>query len=103
MKFRPRWLAVLALPAVILLSASSCSQATQDRTGGAGKNPDQFGEAHNVRVYTNADSVPNVAIFCLDTWAWASTLSGGDSGTDKAATLVRLPEMDAEYCGGKAR
>lgn len=85
------------------LVLAGCSSATQDRTGGGGKNPDQFGEARNVRVYTNADSVPNVALFCLDTWAFASTLSGGDSGKDKSASLLRLPDMDAEYCGGKTR
>lgn len=83
---------------IILLSASSCAQATQDRTGGAGNQPDQFGEAKNVRVYTNADSVPNVALFCLDGWGFASTLSGGDSGKDKAATLLRLPDLDVSYC-----
>lgn len=103
MKTRARLIAVVAVPLTILLSVSACSQATQDRTGGGGKNPDQFGEATKVRVYTNADSVPNVALFCLDTWAFASTLSGGDSGKDKSSALLRLPEMDADYCGGKAR
>jgi hypothetical protein len=93
----------LALLAVAGLLLTGCAQATQDRTGGAGKNPDQFGEATKVRVYTNADSVPNVAVFCLDTWAFAATLSGGDSGKDKAASLLRLPDLDAEYCGGKTR
>lgn len=102
-KMKAITLVVATSTAVLLLTAASCSTAVQDRTGGSGNNPDQFGEATKVRVYTNADSVPNVALFCLDDWAFASTLSGGDSGSDKAASLLRLAEMDAEYCGGKPR
>jgi hypothetical protein len=95
--------ALVAVAAALALTLAGCSAAVQDRTGGSGKNPDQIGQARNVRVYANADDVPNVALFCLDTWAFASTLSGGDSGKDKASALLRLPDMDAEYCGGAAR
>jgi F420-0:gamma-glutamyl ligase len=93
----------------IALVVTGCSSATQDRTGGAGKSPDRFGEATKVTVFTNADSVPNVTLFCIDPgdgsgpMAIMSTLSGGDSGKDKAATIVRMPDLDVSYCGGKPR
>jgi F420-0:gamma-glutamyl ligase len=98
-----------AIPLAVLLSASSCASATQDRSGGAGKAPDAFGEATKVTVFTNADSVPNLALMCIDPgdgsgpMAIMSTLSGGDSGKDKAATIVRMPDLDVSYCKGKPR
>lgn len=85
----------LAATAVGLLLLTGCSTATQDRPSDAGgKEPDAVKSATHVTVYLNADNVPNVVIFCTDDVAWGSTLSGGDSGKDKASALVRLPEKD---------
>jgi hypothetical protein len=96
MKFR-RTTAVLAV--AVALALSGCASAKQDRTGSAGSDPDQFGEATKVRVYTNADRVPNIAIFCVDDLAFWSGLNG-----DKAAASIgRLTEWDASYCGRTAR
>lgn len=91
-------LPALAIGAVLL---TGCATATQDRPDSAGgKEPDSTAAATQVTVYLNADNVPNVAFFCTGAIRWASTLSGGDSGKDKASTLVRIPEQDA-LCAGK--
>jgi hypothetical protein len=57
-------------------------------------------------VFKNADNIPNFALSCInraDPIAILSTLSGGDSGKDKAAQIIRMPELDASYCGGKPK
>lgn len=91
--------AAVATGAVALLLLAGCSQAAQDRTGGAGKNPDQFGEATKVRVYTNADRVPNTAVWCIENLAFAGSLN-----TDRGqGVMFRLPEWDVSYCGREAR
>lgn len=98
-----------AIPVAVLLSASSCATATQDRSGGSGQDPDAFSEVTKVMVFTNANSVPNIALFCINPgdgsgpMAIMSTLSGGDSGKDKAAAITRMPDLDVSYCKGKAR
>lgn len=97
------------LAAAILGSAlilSGCSQATADRTSGAGKSVDSAEDTWNVKVFNNADNVPNTALFCInraDPIAILSTLSGGDGGKDKAAQVVKMPELNASYCGGRAQ
>jgi len=80
--------------AALGLALTGCSETVGDREGGAGKGADSYEDATNVVVYKNADNVPNVAHFCLGDYGWASTLSGGDSGKDKASALVRFPEYD---------
>lgn len=93
------------VPALLVAGVvlTGCSTATQDRPDSAGgKEPDGTAAATQVVVYLNADNVPNVAFFCTGDLRWASTLSGGDSGKDKAATLIRIPEQDA-LCTGKPR
>ena len=89
---------ILALAAAGVLLAG-CADANQDRSGGGGKDPDQFSEATKVRIYTNADRVPNIAVFCIDDLAFATGLNQDRA----AATILRLPEWDAKYCGGQAR
>lgn len=88
---------------LVLLAAGAllagCADANQDRSGGGGKDPDEFAEATHVRVYTNADRVPNIAVFCIGDLAFATGLN-----QDRAtATILRLPEWDAQHCGGAAR
>lgn len=78
-----------------LETTSSCDTTpTGDRQAPNGNRADFFKDAQKVTVYRNADSVPNVATFCLDSYGWAATLSGTDAAENKAATLVRFPEMD---------
>ena len=92
-----------AIAGAALIALAGCSQATQDRPADAGgKDPDALRAATQVTVYLNADNVPNVALFCIDKMRFASTLSGGDSGKDKASSLLRLPDQDV-VCGGKAQ
>lgn len=90
------WVAAVAVGGLLL---SGCAAAKQDRQGEAGTSPDQFSEATKVRVYTNADTVPNIAIFCVDGLAFWSGLNGDRA----AASIGRLSEWDASYCGSKAR
>lgn len=94
----------ITLAGAALVALTACSAATQDRPDSAGgKDPDNTLPASHVTVYLNADNVPNVAIFCTGQLAWASTLSGDDSGKDKASALVRLSELDAVICAAKAK
>lgn len=80
-----------------LETTSSCESApTGDRQAPNGTRADFFKDAQKVTVYRNADDVPNVATFCLDSYGWAATLSGTDAAENKAATLVRFPELDKE-------
>lgn len=103
-------LAIAAIPLAVLLSASSCgAPATQDRTSGGGKNPDLTADTTHVTVYLNADNVPNIALFCIDPgdghgpMAIMSTLSGTDTGGNKASAITRMPDLNSTYCGGKPR
>lgn len=89
--------AILGL--VVAVALSGCAAAKQDRSGGSGKDPDQFGEATKVRVYTNADTVPNIAVFCIDDLAFWSGLNGDRA----AASIGRLSEWDTSYCGRKSQ
>lgn len=82
---------------VVGLLLTGCAAAKQDRSGGSGKDPDQFGEATKVRVYTNADTVPNIAVFCIDDLAFWSGLNDDRA----AASIGRLTEWDVSYCGRK--
>lgn len=91
--------AIGAVALSFALALTGCSQTVGDREGGAGKQADSYEDATEVKVYKNADNVPNVAFFCLDGFGWASTLSGGDSGKDKAAALIRFPEYDPTCTG----
>jgi len=91
-----------------LLLVGCGAQASQDRGSGAGKNPDSTQDAFNVKVFLNADNVPNLAIFCVNPGeptgpiAIMSTLSGtGESA--KGAAIQRITELDASYCGGKPK
>lgn len=95
---------ILALVGVgLVASLTACGEsATDDRQGGAGSKADQTTDTDHVTVYRNADNVPNVAYFCAGGFAWASTLSGGDSGDNKAATIVRFPDYDS-HCDGASR
>lgn len=86
-------LAVVLAAGILLLAG--CSQATEDRVGGNGSSPDETVDATRVVVFRNADSVPNLAMFCADGLRFASTLSGGDDGANKASTVIRLPERDS--------
>lgn len=85
----------LAFAALILgagLALTGCSTETVgDRSGGEGTLADVYEDATNVIVYRNADSVPNVAYFCLGRQGWASTLSS----PSKASALVRFVDYDA--------
>jgi len=101
---KSRWVAV-GVAGVLLLAG--CSSATQDRSN---KNPDATSEAAKVKVFLNADKVPNIAIFCITPSeeigpiAIMSTLSGSDTGgVSKASAIVRLAELDVSYCGGKPK
>jgi PBP1b-binding outer membrane lipoprotein LpoB len=99
---------VLTLVAAVILLAG-CSSATEDRTSGKGKSPDASEDASRVKVFYNADKVPNIAIFCITPSveigpiAIMSTLSGSDGGTTKASAITRMPELDVPYCGGKPK
>lgn len=87
--------AIVASLALCTMGAtSSCGTATDDRTGPNGSQPDGFQDAQHVVVYRNADNVPNVAVFCLGAYGWASTLSGTDAGENKSSTLVRFESYD---------
>lgn len=90
---------ILIAGAFAVLALAGCGTATADREGGSGKEPDAMRDATSVTVYRNADSVPNVALFCVGKLRFASTLSGSDAGENKAATIIRIPEQDVE-CGG---
>lgn len=95
---------IITIAGAALVALAGCSTATQDRPDSAGgKEPDAVKSATHVTVYLNSDNVPNVVIFCTDDMAWGSTLSGGDSGKDKASSLIRLPEKDGPVCGTKAK
>lgn len=103
---RRRWIATAAVGALLL--AGCGAQASQDRTSGAGQNPDSTQDAFNVKVFLNADKVPNIALFCINPGeptgpiAIMSTLSGtGESA--KGANIQRITELDASYCGGKPK
>lgn len=101
--------AALGLAAVAILAGCSGPQATQDRGSGGGKNPDSTQDATNVKVFLNANKVPNIAIFCVNPgdghgpMAIMSTLSGGDTGATKASSIMRMPDLDVSYCKGSAR
>lgn len=85
---------VASCAALTMGAGSSCGTATDDRTGPNGAQPDAFQDAQHVVVYRNADNVPNVAVFCLGAFGWASTLSGTDAGENKSSTLVRFESYD---------
>jgi hypothetical protein len=93
-------LVLLTASALLIPLAGSCSPSvTEDRQGPAGTQPDGFQDAQHVTVYRNADTVPNVATFCLGRFGWASTLKASgssDSGSSGGAapSLVRFPELD---------
>ena len=103
---RRRWIATVAVGALLL---AGCSTATNDRSSGGGKNPDSTEDATKVKVFFNANDVPNIALFCIKPndeigpIAILSTLSGGDSGKSKASAFVHLTELDVSYCGGKPK
>ena len=105
---RRTWVLIFAVLAVTVLF-TGCSTATEDRGSGGGKNPDSTADATKVRVFYNADKVPNIALFCITPTAEIgpiaimSTLSGGDGGATKASAIVRMPELDVPYCGGKPK
>lgn len=92
-------IAIAALALSFTVALVGCSETTGDRSSGSGNRADSYSDATHVKVFKNADSVPNVAFFCLGTTGWASTLSGSDTGENKAATLVRNPDYDST-CGG---
>lgn len=100
---RRRWVAVAGVGMLLL---AGCSAATKDRSNG---NPDATSDTAKVKVFLNADKVPNVALFCITPndaigpIAMLSTLSGTDSGESKASAIVRIPELDVPYCGGKPK
>jgi hypothetical protein len=85
---------LLGLAALLLIPLQTCSTPTDDRQGPNGTQPDQYSDATHVTVYRNANNVPNVALFCLGPYGWASTLSSGDSGANKASALVRFESYD---------
>lgn len=95
-----RKLAVAGVLFALATVLTGCNQVTGDREAGGGKGADRYEDATNVVVYRNADNVPNVAYFCLGEQGWASTLSGTDTGSDKAATLVRFDEYDPTCLDG---
>jgi hypothetical protein len=79
----------------ILVTLVACAGITTgDRTSGSGTQADSYQDARHVTVYNNADNVPNVAVFCLGPYGWASTLSGTDAGENKSAVLVRFESYD---------
>lgn len=92
-------LVLSALALTLSVGLVGCSETTGDRDGGAGNKADSYSDATDVKVFKNADSVPNVAFFCLGDTGWASTLSGTDAGENKAATLVRNPDYDSTCTG----
>lgn len=87
-----------AIGVFLLLTAESCGPS-DDRSGtvGNGTKPDGYLDATNVIVFRNADDVPNVVLFCIGKFRFASTLSGSNT---ESAMLIRLPEDDVA-CGGK--
>jgi hypothetical protein len=90
---------VVAVVTLLMPLAGECSTPTADRQGPAGTQPDGYQDAQHVTVYRNADTVPNVATFCLGRYGWASTLkasgsSSSDSSGGAAPSLVRFPELD---------
>ena len=91
-----RWfLGILAAAALLFLTAASCAAPTNDRTGPNGAQPDGYQDAQHVVVYRNADTVPNVAVFCLGAYGWASTLKADSGGAGSGSpSLVRFPEYD---------
>jgi hypothetical protein len=96
---------LIGLAAIAVLLAG-CSEATQDRTSGGGKSPDKTQDTWNVTVFKNADDTPNVVLFCINReapLAILSTLSGGDSGKDKASQIVPMPGLNVVYCGAKSQ
>ncbi len=88
---------LIALPLALGLALTGCASANQDRSSGAGNQPDTYSDTSHVELFRNADNIPNVAYFCADEIGWASTLS--NDGTS-APQLVRLPEYDS-VCGAE--
>jgi len=91
------WRSVAVAAALLIPLVSGCpGQPTEDRQGPAGTQPDNYQDAQHVTVYRNADTVPNVATFCLGAYGWASTLKNDSSSGSGAAapSLVRFPELD---------
>lgn len=91
--------AALVGAAVLLVGCGS--SATDDRKSGKGATPDGYKDITNVIVYRNADKVPNLALWCADDHAFWSTLSSGDSGVNKASTIIRAEDQDIPHCGRK--
>ncbi len=98
-----RIVGLIAGTAFAVAILAGCSATDNDRDGGNGDQPDNYGESSNVTLYLNVDRVPNVASFCLDNRRYSSTLASTDSGSPKSPVLVRVPEDDVELCGAKAR
>lgn len=94
-----RWVyggfSALVLLICVLIALAACAETpSDDRTE---TKPDGYQDVTNVVIWRNADDVPNVATFCADHLAFASTLSS--DGT-KAPQLVRVPEHDSA-CGAQ--
>ena len=97
---------LIGLAAVLVLLVGCSAPATNDRTSGGGKDADTTLDTWNVTLFRNADKIPNVALFCIhraDPIAVMSSLSGGDTGVNKTASIVPIPKLDASYCGGRAQ
>jgi len=89
-----------ALAGAMVLLAGCGASATDDRKSGKGSSPDAYQDATLVTVFRNADNVPNVWEGCMGKHRYAGTLSSGDSGVNKASTIIRLREDD-KLCGGE--
>jgi ABC-type proline/glycine betaine transport system substrate-binding protein len=90
-------LAALAGAALALLAAcgSMTPAPTSDRQGANGNRADFFQDAQKVTIWRNADTVPNVATFCLGQYGFATTLkTSSTNGGDTSPSLQRFPEMD---------
>lgn len=88
--------------ALALLAAcgSMAPPPTTDRQGANGNRADAFQDAQHVTIWRNADTVPNVATFCLGAYGWATTLkTGSTNGGDTSPSLQRFPEMDRTCAG----
>jgi hypothetical protein len=93
---------IAALLTALLVALIGCgASATDDRKAGKGSEPDGYGDMTNVIVYRNADSVPNLALWCVGDHAFWSTLSGSDSGENKASQVIRAEDQDVPHCGRK--
>lgn len=86
-----RW-AGLIVAAVAVAALGGCTRGqAHDLEGVPFRNPDK------AEIINNVDGHPNLVRLCVDGTAFITT-SNGDGRY--APNVLRMPEWDAEFCGG---